>query len=47
MDLTYFNKIVQNLQEVNEKQAENIKKAAKLMADAIEQDKLINVYGGG
>ena len=47
MDLTYFNKIVANLQEINEKQSENIKKAAKLMADAIEQDRLINVYGGG
>ncbi|MBR1867892.1 MAG: sugar isomerase domain-containing protein [Clostridia bacterium] len=47
MDKTYFNKIVENLEEVNEKQAENIKKAACLMADAIEKDKLINVYGGG
>ncbi len=47
MDTTYFKKIVANLEEVNEKQAENIKKAACLMADAIEQDKLINVYGGG
>lgn len=47
MDLTYFNKIVANLQEINEKQAENVKRAASLMADAIEQDKLINVYGGG
>ncbi len=47
MDLTYFNKIVANLQEINEKQSENIKKAACLMADAIEEDRLINVYGGG
>lgn len=47
MDKTYFNKIVENLEEVNEKQYENIKKAAFLMADAIENDKLINVYGGG
>ena len=47
MDKTYFNKIVENLEKVNETQGENIKKAACLMADAIEQDKLINVYGGG
>ena len=30
-----------------EKQMENIKAAASLMADAIQNDKLINVYGGG
>ena len=47
MDKTYFNKIVENLEKVNKLQAENIKKGACLMADAIEQDKLINVYGGG
>ena len=47
MDKTYFNKIVENLEKVNELQYENIKKAASLMADAIEQDRLINVYGGG
>ena len=47
MDLTYYKKIVANLEEINEKQSENIKKAASLMADAIEQDRLINVYGGG
>ncbi|MBO4262914.1 MAG: sugar isomerase domain-containing protein [Clostridia bacterium] len=47
MDKTYFNKIVENLEKINEKQEENIKKAASLMADAIQNDKLINVYGGG
>ena len=47
MDRTYFNKIVENLEKVNETQSENIKKAASLMADAIEADRLINVYGGG
>ena len=47
MDITYFQKIVENLQKINETQSENIKKAACLMADAIERDKLINVYGGG
>ena len=47
MDKTYFSKIVENLEKINETQSENIKKAASLMADAIEQDRLINVYGGG
>ena len=47
MDRTYFTKIVENLEKVNETQSENIKKAASLMADAIEEDRLINVYGGG
>ena len=47
MDKTYFNKIVENIEKVNELQSENILKAASLMADAIEQDRLINVYGGG
>ncbi len=47
MDKTYFNAIIKNLEEVNDKQYGNIKKAASLMADAIEQDRLINVYGGG
>ena len=43
----YFERIVSNLQQVNETQAENIRKAGSLMADAIEQDRLIHVYGGG
>ena len=47
MDKTYFSKIVENLEKVNETQGENIRAAASLMADAIEQDRLINVYGGG
>ena len=47
MDQTYFQKIVENLELINSTQANNIKKAASLMADAIEADKLINVYGGG
>ena len=46
-ELEYWNKIKNNIEEVNSKQTDNIKKAAKLMADAIESDKLINVYGGG
>ena len=47
MDLTYFEKIKENIDKINKEQSENILKAAKLMADAIEQDRLINVYGGG
>ena len=46
-DYGYFASIQENFQKVNETQGENIKAAAKLMADAIEQDRLINVYGGG
>ncbi|MBO5906927.1 MAG: sugar isomerase domain-containing protein [Clostridia bacterium] len=47
MDLTYYNKIIENLELVNKTQGENIKAAAALMADAIAEDRLINVYGGG
>ena len=46
-DLGYYNAIVANLQEVREKQAENIEAAASLMTDAIQNDRLISVYGGG
>ena len=43
----YWDFIKDNIEKVNKEQTENIKKAASLMADAIESDKLINVYGGG
>lgn len=46
-DLGYFDAIVENITKVKENQADNIEAAAKLMADAIEGDRLINVYGGG
>ena len=46
-DFGYFDSLMKNFAKVNETQGENIKKAAKLMADAIEQDRLISVYGGG
>ncbi len=46
-DYGYVEKAVANINEVVEKQADNIKKAASLMADAIEDDRLINVYAGG
>ncbi len=45
--LEYFSKIVANLDKINAEQMENVKAAGKLMADAIEQDRLINVYAGG
>ena len=43
----YWATIQENIEKVNAEQTENIKKAAALMADAIQNDKLINVYGGG
>ncbi|MDD6994752.1 MAG: sugar isomerase domain-containing protein [Candidatus Borkfalkiaceae bacterium] len=46
-DYGYFEFILKNLREINEKQADNIRKAAEIMADAIAQDRLINVYAGG
>ncbi len=46
-DFGYLDAVIANLQEVKEKQAENIAAAAELMADAIAADKLINVYAGG
>ncbi len=46
-DFGYLDSIIANLREVKEKQAANIQAAGKLMADAIEADRLISVYGGG
>lgn len=46
-DLEYTKKAFENVQRVMTEQEANIKAAGKLMADAIEQDKLISVYGGG
>ena len=46
-DFGYIDKAIANIKEVAEKQEANIKAAAKLMADAIAEDKLINVYAGG
>ena len=36
-----------NLDRVKKEQAGNIRKAAELMADAVANDRLISVYGGG
>lgn len=46
-DFGYYKSIIDNLELVNRTQGENIQKAAALMADAIAQDRLIHVYGGG
>lgn len=46
-DFGYYKSILKNLELVNQTQEENIKKAASLMANAIAEDRLINVYGGG
>ncbi len=46
-DYGYYAKILANLEQVNQSQSENIRKAGALMADAIAEDRLIHVYGGG
>ena len=46
-DFGYLDTIKANLDRVKKEQAENIRKAAELMADAVANDRLINVYGGG
>jgi len=43
-DFGYFESLMENFKKVNDTQSENIRKAASLMADAIENDRLINVY---
>jgi uncharacterized phosphosugar-binding protein len=46
-DLGYLTQITSLLQKIETEQAENIERAADLMAEAIAQDQLIHVYGGG
>ena len=46
-DFGYLDAVVGNLEQVRTEQAENIAAAASLMADAIAEDRLIHVYGGG
>ncbi|MDD5596989.1 MAG: sugar isomerase domain-containing protein [Victivallaceae bacterium] len=46
-DFGYVDRAFANIRRVVDEQGENIKKAAAMMADAIGNDKLINVYGGG
>ena len=46
-DFGYYQAIIENLEKVNKTQGESITAAASLMADAIAEDRLIHVYGGG
>lgn len=46
-DFGYYSQIIANLELVNETQEPNIDAAASLMADAIADDRLIHIYGGG
>ena len=46
-DFGYVDKAVANIRKVAAEQADNIHRGAELMADAIRNDKLINVYAGG
>ncbi|MBE7025241.1 MAG: SIS domain-containing protein [Ruminococcaceae bacterium] len=46
-DFGYFKAVIENMEKVNETQGENIKAAAALMFEAIKNDRLISVYGGG
>ena len=43
----YLPKVTQLLNRIENEQYDNIRDAAKLMADAIAADRLIHVYGGG
>ncbi len=46
-DYGYYSQIIANLELVNKTQEPNIDAAASLMADAIADDRLIHIYGGG
>ena len=46
-DFGYYSQIIANLELVNKMQEPNIDAAASLMADAIADDRLIHIYGGG
>ena len=43
----YYEKVVELITKIEEEQYENMKAAGQLMAEAIKEDRLINVYGGG
>ena len=46
-DFGYVDSVTANIRRVVDEQADNIRRAGELMADAIQNDKLINVYAGG
>lgn len=43
----YLDRVLETLEQVEATQRENIREASHRMADAIEQDRLISVFGGG
>ncbi|MGI9862958.1 SIS domain-containing protein [Moorella naiadis] len=43
----YLNKIFEHLQKIHDEEGDAIKKAARLVADHIKEDKLVYVYGPG
>ncbi|MHC4983219.1 MAG: sugar isomerase domain-containing protein [Planctomycetota bacterium] len=47
MGKAYLESVKAKLEAVEAHQAENLRRAGKMMADAYEKDKLIAVYGGG
>ncbi len=46
-DFGYLDATIDVLRRIQHEQWSNIEAAARLMADAIEQDRLLHVYGGG
>lgn len=46
-DYGYLDSIINNIKQINDTQEAAIEAAGKLMAQAIADDKLIHVYGGG
>ncbi len=46
-DFGYLERIIHDLKRIQEEQADAIRQAAAIMADAISEDRLIHVYGGG
>jgi uncharacterized phosphosugar-binding protein len=43
----YLRKIVSHLEKLHEEEADAVKKAARLVADHVKQDKIVYVYGPG
>ena len=43
----YYAKVVELITKIEEEQYDNIRAAGQLMAEAIKNDRLIHVYGGG
>ena len=43
----YLPKVIELLSKIETEQYENMKAAGRLMAEAVKNDRLINVYGGG